>query len=149
MFFNIAVLFPNQTDSNEINNGQNSEQDQPQERDFWIKWAQIIQFFIGGPSVLEPVENEASGFSSYLPGVDLCIPSSCSYQDLRMAVAALVGNQTFGSFNDTETGQKYYLALSTEGSAGYCNTKEKIETPPTFDGPDIAVMCAIYYHITD
>ena len=83
---------------------------------------------------------ETDFYAIFNPRIDFCIPSSCSYQDLRTAVASFVGKQVISSFNDAEDNQLYFVAVSTLSSDGYCSTKEKVKTAPTFDGPDIAVM---------
>ncbi len=121
---------------NNISSGQ-------QQRDFWIEWAQIMQLLANGPNVTEPrhKDTDMPGYGPSLPRVDLCIPSSCSYEDMRIAIASFVGKRVISSFNDTENNnQLYFVAVSTAASDGYCFTKKETETTPNFDGPDIAVM---------
>ncbi len=134
VFFTSQTIFPNETDYVE---SYNSEK---QKRGSWIYWAQILQDLVNGPNVSQPLEMETDFNSIYLPRIDFCIPSSCSYQDLRTAVASFVGKKVIASFNDTENNQLYFKAVSTLSSDGYCFTKEKIKASVTFDGPDIAVM---------
>ena len=135
VFFAPGNIFPNETDYVEsLNNGQ-------QQRASWIDWAQIIQDLVNGPNVSQPLEMETDFYAIFNPRIDyFCIPSSCSYQDLRTAVASFVGKQVISSFKDVYDNQLYFVAVSTLSSDGYCFTKEKVKTAPTFDGPDIAVM---------
>ena len=137
VFFDTVVLFPNETDfieEEEIITGDLNQ------RSFWVYWAQVLQVLANGPTVLEPREKDTDISSSSLPRVDLCIPSSCTYEDLRIAVASFVGNRAFSSFNDSDDGQQYFVAVSTQTGDGYCFTQKEIETTPSLDGPDIAVM---------
>lgn len=137
MFFNTDVLFPNETD---FVNGTQFRNPSNRLKDFWSNWAHIIQIVVDGPIVTQPRQKNTGFASPALPRVDLCIPSSCSYEDLRIAVASFVGKRVFASLNDPETNQTYFVAVSTETGDGYCYTKKEIETTPSFDGPDIAVM---------
>lgn len=134
VFFTSQTIFPNETDYVD------SYYSDQQKRGSWIYWAQILQDLVNGPHVTQPLEMETDFNSIYLPRMDFCIPSSCSYQDLRAAVASFVGKQVISSFIDTENNQLYFVAVSTLSSDGYCYTKEKIKAATTFDGPDIAVM---------
>lgn len=142
VFIDIDALFPNETDFNG-DTGQTSPLiplPSAQQRDYWLNLAQLIQLFTGGPKVLEPRQRATDITSPSLPSVDFCIPSSCSVEDFRSAVASIIGKETFANATDEATGQLYFLSLVALASQDYCFTEESITATPVFDGPDIAVM---------
>ena len=93
-----------------------------------------------GPKLKEPKVSDTNFLAQFLPGMDLCIPSSCSADDLRRAVAQFVGQEVIYTDIDIENNQTRYYSIVTYADEGWCHTRESVDAPPNFDGPDIAVM---------
>ncbi len=89
---------------------------------------QLINQLIGGTAGrVEPKVAIADSSVTGLPSTVFCLPSSCTANDLGQAVAQLIGTNIIGNSSIlTITGEKY------------CFTEN--QDPPSFDGPDIAVM---------
>jgi hypothetical protein len=79
----------------------------------------------------EPKFTNADSYTSSFPSISLCLPSSCSSSDLGEAVAQLIGGYVFGG----------NVSIVTVTDDYYCFVDNP--PPPTFDGPDIAVMYKI------
>lgn len=92
-----------------------------------------------GPKLKKPKVSNTEPSSRGLPSVDFCIPSSCSVEDFRSAIAQLVGSGTIGNIT-SEEGVVYHTSIVTKTDDKYCYTKKKVAAAPEFDGPDIAVM---------
>lgn len=92
---------------------------------------QLINQLLGGASngiLLEPKVAQASAATSSFPSTVFCLPSSCTASDLGQAVAQLIGANILPN--------NYSIVTLTD--EGYCFTDNP--NPPSFDGPDIAVM---------
>ena len=108
----------------------------------WLAIHQWEQLLFNGPKLKNPKErngdlNTAFGF---LPSVGICIPSSCSALDFRSAVAQLVGHSSIANSTKEDSDQLIYKSVVTTTDEDYCFTQVKIDSSPSFDGPDIAVM---------
>ena len=77
---------------------------------------------------VKPKVSRADPTSYIFPSVSLCVPSSCSSSDLGEAVAQLIGRYVFGG----------NVSIATVTDDNYCFVDNP--PPPSFDGPDIAVM---------
>ena len=99
-----------------------------EERSSMVTLFQLINQLIGGTAgLVEPKVAQADSSATGLPSTVFCLPSSCTADDLGQAVAQLIGTNVIGNSSIlTITGEKY------------CFTKN--QDPPSFDGPDIAVM---------
>jgi len=92
---------------------------------------QLINQLLGASSngiLLEPKVARASAATSSFPSTVFCLPSSCTANDLGQAVAQLIGTNILPN--------NYSIVTLTD--EGYCFTDNP--SPPSFDGPDIAVM---------
>ena len=108
----------------------------------WLVIHQISQFSFNGPKLKKPKEkngNTQSAFA-YLPNIGFCIPSSCSALDFRSAVAQLVGHSASANATAVDDVEPRYKSVVSITDEDYCFTQKKIDSPPKFDGPDIAVM---------
>ena len=99
----------------------------------WITFYQILQLLnLLSPGSLQPIEPKVSDFPItfsvyFTPSIGFCIPSSCSMEDFRTAVAQLVGSYAAnGQSVLTITDDRFCFVDSND--------------PPDFDGPDIAVL---------
>ena len=104
----------------------------------WLGVMKAIAWLYNGPTLKEPRIRDTDKNSRYLPSVDFCIPSSCSFEDFRSAVAQQVGSRAIG--NTTVDGVFYYTSIVTITDEKYCYTKESVASSPKFNGSDIAVM---------
>lgn len=52
-----------------------------------------LDWLYNGPAIKQPKIRDTNLKSRYLTNVDFCIPSSCSMEDLRYAVAQLIGSR--------------------------------------------------------
>ena len=77
---------------------------------------------------VKPKVSQADPTSYVFPSVSLCVPSSCSSSDLGEAVAQLIGGYVFSG----------NVSIVTVTDDNYCFVDNP--PPPSFDGPDIAVM---------
>lgn len=95
---------------------------------------QLINQILGGMIIqagrVEPKTSEAEDYTYLLPSVSLCLPSSCSADDLGQSVAQLVGTFIIGG--DPLT------SILTTTDEEYCFTDDSVRL--SFDGPDIAVL---------
>lgn len=77
--------------------------------------------------------------------VGLCLPSSCSAQDVRNAVAQMIGRNTFHLVrktheSDDANNQKLLYSLLSSTHDDFCYTKSKILEAGSHDGLSIAFM---------
>ena len=91
------------------------------------------------PTLLEPKVFDANYNVQYFPGTAFCIPSSCSPKDLAVAISEFGGQKVVITGVD-EDNQTYYYSIGTFTDDRWCYTRESVDAPPNFDGPDIAVM---------
>ena len=75
----------------------------------------------------------------FLPGIDFCIPSSCSAMDFSRAVSEFVGQKIVYTDVDESNETSYYSILTYAGD-DWCHTRESVDKSRHFDGPDIAIM---------
>lgn len=99
---------------------------------------QLAEWHYDGPRLKSPMEFNTDLESRYQLSNDFCIPSSCSVEDFRKAVAQLVGQGTVGNATDGE--KVIYYSAATYTDENYCYTAKEIEASPQFDGPDITVL---------
>lgn len=85
------------------------------------------QIFGGAAGRVEPKVSNATPFTYAYPSAVFCLPSSCTANDLGQAVAQLIGTNVIGNYS-----------ILTTTDENYCFTNTK--SPPSFDGPDIAVV---------
>ena len=89
----------------------------------------VNQENISNTSTDEPVENH---YTYQKPTVGFCLPSTCTADDLRSAVAQHVGYRTIQETN---------FSIVTVANENYCYTQKKIDTNrTTFDNVTIAVL---------
>ena len=107
----------------------------------WILYrvGQLAQWILPGPTLLEPKVKDTNYYVQYFPGVDFCIPSSCSPDDLRRAISEFGGQKAIISGVD-EFNETYYYSIAVYAGDDWCYTRESVDATPNFDGPDIAVM---------
>ena len=134
VFFGSDIVLPGELeDASSLEKEENKES-----KTNWVSILQFLQWLYAGPSLKEPKVKDTDYYSQYLPSLDYCIPSSCTVEDFRTSIAQLVGSRTID--NVTVDGVSYYTSMVTITDDNYCYTREKIATPPKFDGPDIAMM---------
>lgn len=104
----------------------------------WLTIFQSLAWLYDGPALKQPKVRDTDLSSKYLPSVDFCIPSSCSVDDFRSAIAQLIGSRVIG--NTTKDGEFYYTSMVAVTDENYCYTKQKITASQNLDGPEIAVM---------
>jgi len=89
---------------------------------------QLINKLIGGSAGhVEPKVANATAITFSYSSTAFCLPSSCTAGDLGQAVSQLVGTNLIGNYS-----------IVTTTDENYCFTDNP--DPPSFDGPDIAVM---------
>lgn len=96
------------------------------ERSNFITIFQLLGL-ISGPQRVEPKVETAESSTSGYPSVSLCLPSSCSADDVGQAVAQLIGGYVIRN-----------ATIVTVTDEQYCFTDK--DDSPSFDGADIAVM---------
>lgn len=132
VFLDSARVMPDELEDE--NNQVDSDQ-----RSNWLSIFEALVWLYDGPTLKEPKVRDTDRNSKYLPSADFCIPSSCSMEDFRYAVAQLIGSRAIDNFTDEE-GNNYYTSMVAITDEKYCYTKESIKATPQFDGADIAVM---------
>ena len=98
-----------------------------------------LQSLSKGPKLRTPKVNDTNYDGVLLPGIDFCIPSSCSANDFRRAVSEFVGQRVVRSEVD-ELNETLYYSIVTYAGEDWCHTRESVYKEHNFDGPDIAVM---------
>ena len=101
---------------------------------------QLLKWFNQGPKLIEPKTNVTNYKVQYFPGVDLCVPSSCSAEDVRRSVAEFVGRETIYSDRDAMLNKVRYYSIVTYTGDEWCYTREKVDAPPIFDAVDFSFM---------
>lgn len=97
----------------------------------WLTILQIFQQLNNNTTQLkEPKTGDFTEGDSYFPSTGLCLPSSCTSEDVRKSVAQLVG-----SFTITPN-----TSIVTIGDESYCYTEEKVSSAPDFTAGDITMM---------
>ena len=91
------------------------------------------------PKLIETKAFETNDNVLNYPAVDFCLPSSCSSEDIRRAVSEFVGQEVIFTYKD-ELDIIHRYSIATYVGDDWCYTREKVDAPPNFDGPDIAVM---------
>lgn len=82
---------------------------------------------VSGAGRVEPKLAGINSATYVLPSLSFCVPSSCSSADLGQAVAQLAGSYIIANYS-----------IVTVTDERYCFVDDA--DPPSFDGPDIAVM---------
>ena len=78
---------------------------------------------------VDPPRLETADVITYVyPSVSLCLPSSCTAQDLGLSVAELIGGYVIDD----------NYSIVTVADEGFCFSQN--DKTPELDGPDIAVM---------
>ena len=96
----------------------------------WLLLYQLYQRLYNESVPLKaPKVRETDVNSRFLPSVGLCLPSSCSVEDIRSACAQQVGSSTIVA----------NLSVVTITDDSYCYTKAKANDPPVLDEADIVV----------
>lgn len=103
----------------------------------FIRIGQLLQWINQNPKLLEPKVRDTNFLSQFIPGMDFCLPSTCSPDDIRRAISEFVGQEVI--YVD-ETNETRYYSIVTYADDGWCYTRETVDATPSFDGPDIAVM---------
>lgn len=118
---------------------------EPEQRSNWLTIYEAMTWLYNGPTLKQPKVRDTNLNSKYLASIDFCIPSSCSMEEFRYAVAQLIGSKAIG--NTTHEGNFYYTSMVAVTDENYCYTKEKINATPDFDGADIAVMYLLLFPV--
>ena len=114
--------------------------DPNQRAENWLLLYQIYQQLFNESLPLKtPKIRETDPNTPFLPSVGLCLPSSCSAEDVRSACAQQVGSSTI----------RCNHSVVTITDANYCYTKEKVDAPPDLDGADITVMYVLNHDISN
>ena len=96
-----------------------------------LAFPQYLHFLLGSTEVVP--ERVADAYPSVWgePSIGICLPSSCSYNDLRASVAQMVG-----TFVVDIGGLKESIVTITDDNFCFSDS----DPAPEFDGADIAVM---------
>jgi len=99
------------------------------ERGSWITFYQLLSLLAGqlGAQTINPQVADANPGTYGSPSVGLCIPSSCSAEDIRTAVSELVGRVALSN-----------MAVVTTTDDNYCFVQS--DQGPSFDAADISVL---------
>jgi len=100
---------------------------------------QLFKWFNQGRKLLEPKVNKTSYGVQHFSGVDFCLPSSCSAEDIQRAVAEFVGQETIYSDVDQFHKIQYYSTVTYAGDE-WCYTRESVDAMPIFDAVDFFFM---------
>lgn len=113
-----------------------TDEDAPQDRaENWLLLYQLYQLLYNESTPLKfPKVRDTDTNSRFLPSVGLCLPSSCSAEDVRSACAQQVGSATL----------RANVSVVTISDESYCYTEAKVNQPPNFDAADIVVMYTYY-----
>lgn len=107
-----------------FSNHQNEEHDER-----GINFLTIFQLvgFLSGSDRVEPKRTNADGGTANLPSISICLPSSCSANDLGQAVAELIGSYIIAN-----------NSIVTVTDEQYCFKEDK--KPPPLDAANICFM---------
>ncbi len=128
VFFHVEPISPNEVDlEDEIHEEERAEN--------WLFLYQLYQrLFNESVPLKAPKVRETDVNSRFLPSVGLCLPSSCSAEDVRSACAQQVGSSTI----------RANLSVVTVTDDRYCYTKAKVDASPDLNGADITVTYVTY-----
>lgn len=110
----------------------------PEDRTNVLSIFESLVWLYNGPTLKQPKVRDTDIYSKYLSSIDFCIPSSCTMEDFRSAVAELIGSRAID--NVTYNGESFYTAMVSITDERHCYTKESLAATPKFNGADIAVM---------
>ena len=103
-----------------------------------------MQWLSKNPKLIQPKAFETNEKVLNYPAIDFCLPSSCRAEDIRRAISEFVGQEVIFSYKDAFNFTRRY-SIATYAGDDWCYTRQTVDAPPNFDGPDIAVMYLIYY----
>lgn len=103
----------------------------PSKANEWLTILQLFQEYYNETVKLkEPKVANFSAGDNYLPSTGLCLPSTCTSEDVRESVAQLVGWYTIAP----------NTSIVTIGDENYCYTAEEVSSTPDFTTGDICMM---------